>query len=223
MEETAKKELKASTANLSSFAGYTNRTEGQEQRGGVVGIVKYNEPHWLHDGVELPPDGEYIVTGVDRYVIKWPAEDRSLAPYRELIPDGQPFPDVERLNKEEPKENWIEASDGKKKGPWALERQVHMLNRALDKFTYVTSTTGGGICVDQLVDKVNAMQAYYGNPCINPVVKLTNTHMRSKYNPRGLQRPHMIPLRWVIFGDGGAMKPIEPPSAKDVTGDEIKF
>lgn|SRR5262249_52985601 len=215
------KDLKGSVAVRSDgFAGYNRAIEGKADRSGVAGIVKYNEPKWLHNGIELPADDEYIVTGIGRFVLKW-HPDKSLAPDREAIPDGKPFPDVDQLNAEEPRENWVTGPDGKPKGPWAIERQVSLLNRALDKFTYVTSTIGGGVCVDQLVDKVNSLREFYGNPNICAVVKLANTFMPTGYG--GQQRPHFVYQRAVTYGDGGEVRTIEPPTAKQVTGDEIQF
>jgi hypothetical protein len=204
------------------FAGYVRTVAGKEDRSGVNDIVKYNEPKWLHNGVELPPGDEYIVRGIGRYLLKWPpASDKGQAPYRETIPDGEPFPDVDKLNAEEPHENWTTDPNGNPKGPWATERQVDLLNRTLDKLTYVTSTTGGGICVDQLVDKVNSLREFYGNNNICAVVKLSNIFMPTRYG--GQQRPHFEYQRAVTYGDGGEVKTIEPPSAKGVTNDEIKY
>ena len=96
-----------------------------------------------------------------------------------------------------------------------------MLNRALDELTYVTSTDGGDIAVEELSKKVMSLRELHGNPNICVVVKLRNTFMSTGYG--GQQRPYFLYLRAVTFGDGGAVKPIEPPSAKDVTGDEIRF
>jgi len=39
----------------------------------------------------------------------------------------------------------------------------------------------------------------------------------------GQQRPHFEYQRAVTYGDGGEVKTIEPPSAKGVTNDEIKY
>jgi hypothetical protein len=202
------------------FAGYVRTVAGREDRGGVPGIVKYNEPKWLHNGIELPPNEEYIIRSIGRSLLKWPV-DKTQAPYREAIPDGEPFPDVDKLNKEEPHENWVKDPNGNEKGPWDIERQVELLNRTLDKFTYLTSTQGGATCVDQIVDKVNSLREFYGNNNICPVVKLSNTFMPTRYG--GQQRPHFEYQRAVSYGDGGEVKTIEPPSAKDVTGDEIKY
>jgi hypothetical protein len=214
------KELKGTTAVKSDgFAGFTRQTEGEEDRGGISNIVKYNEPKWLHNGIELPPDPEYIVKGVGRFELKW-HPDKSLAPERYVVPDGQPWPDLKTRNAETPREEWVE-SFGEKKGPWVKEYQVAMLNRALDELTYVTSTTGGEVAVEELVKKVNSLREFYGNPNICAVVKLSNTFMSTGYG--GLQRPYFLYQRAVTFGDGNEVKTIEPPSAKDVTGDEIKF
>src|SRR5262249_1080201 len=82
-------------------------------------------------------------------------------------------------------------------------------------------TIGGGVCVDQLVDKVNSLREFYGNPNICAVVKLANTFMPTGYG--GQQRPHFVYQRAVTYGDGGEVRTIEPPTAKQGPGDEIQF
>jgi hypothetical protein len=45
------------------------------------------------------------------------------------------------------------------KGPYAPEHQVYLINRAMDELTYVTSTTGGSIAVDELAKKTIGQEA----------------------------------------------------------------
>src|SRR5262245_17507709 len=111
------KELKSTVADLDSFAGYVSETEGEEDRSGIDNIVKYKEPKWFHNGVDLPPDDEYIDTGTDRFVIKW-HPDKSLAPDRIPVPDGEKFPDLKKRNEETAREELVLDVNGKTlKGP----------------------------------------------------------------------------------------------------------
>lgn len=237
------KKLNESVARLDGFAGYTGETEGEEERSGIDNLVKYKEPKWYLNGVELPPDDEYIVKGVGRFVLKW-HPDKSLAPDRYPVPDGEKFPNLKKRNQEEPEENWVEAPGGEMKGPWDPEHQVYLLNRTMDELTFVTSTTGGSIAVDQLVKKVNDLRNYHNDNSLCAVVKLSNTFMSTTYG--GLQRPHFVYQRGVRFGSGGSgdtapvqlpnkvtesldqfaaagAQTVEKPSAKETVKDEIMF
>jgi hypothetical protein len=243
MGEVVKK-LKESVARLDGFAGYTGKTEGEEGYSGIENLVKYKEPKWYLNGVELPADEEYIVKRVGRNVIKW-HPDKSLAPDRYPVPDGEKFPDLKERNKQTPQTEWVEAPGGQLKGPWAPEHEVVLLNRTYDELTYVTSTAGGSIAVKQLVKKVNDVRDYHNDNSLHLVVKLSNTFMPTRYD--GLQRPHFVFLRAVKYGAGGATtvqlpnrvaesldkfaanddaQTVEKPSAKDIgkdIGDEIIF
>lgn len=236
------KELKTTTANLDGFAGYTGETEGEEEYSGIDNLVKYKEPKWFLNGVELPPDDEYIVKGVARFVLKWP-RDKSLAPYREPVPDGEKFPDLKKRNAETPREEWVEGPGGEMKGPWAPEHQVYLLNRTYDELTFVTSTTGGSIAVGQLVKKMNDLRNLHKNNSLHMVVKLSNIFMHTRYRSNGMQRPHFVYQRCVTLGIDGAPAPVqlpnpvaksldqfaadaqtgEKPTAKETVGDEILF
>jgi hypothetical protein len=215
----------ASTQLISRFAGFTDQMEGETERSGVRGIVKYNEPMWLHLGVELPRDDEYIIHGVDRYAIMWHADDKHRAPDREFIPPGTKFPDLNERNKQTPREQWVTYPDGSPKPPWEKEYQVLMINAKYDRFTFVTATIGGGIAVRELVSKVEDMQSDCNNSFACPVVLLRHTHMNSQHNKKGLERPYFeFTGRWVIYGDGGALRPLPPrPSLAQVTGDKVPY
>jgi len=237
----AVKKLDETAARLDGFTGYTGEAEGEEERSGIDNLVKYKEPKWYLKGVELPLDAEYIVKGVGRFVIKW-HPDKSLAPDRYSVPDGEKFPDLDKRNEETPREEWVEAPGGEMKGPWAPEHQVYLLNRELDELTFVTSTVGGKVAVAQLVKKVKNLRDYHNDSSLCVVVKLSNTFMSTSYD--GLQRPHFVYQRCVRFGIGGTPAPVqlpnkitesldqfaaadvqtvEKPTAKEVTGDEIVF
>jgi hypothetical protein len=68
---------------------------------------------------------------------------------------------------------------------------------------------------------------------VYPVVTLSDTFMPTRFG--GRQRPHLEIKRWITFGDGTALsaaeprllpagtQEVKPPSAKEVTEDEIRF
>jgi hypothetical protein len=176
-----------------------------------------------------------------RFVIKWPP-DKSKAPTREPVPYGEKFPNLKERNENTPGEEWVLDVDGKTmKGPYAPEHQVYLINRTMDELTFVTSTIGGSIAVDELNKKTRNLHAYYNDNSLRLVVKLSNIFMPTGYG--GLQRPHFVYLRAVKFGGGGAIvqlpnpladsldqfaagddpQAVKKPTAKEITGDEIMF
>jgi hypothetical protein len=67
-----------------------------------------------------------------------------------------------------------------------------------------------------------------GSVC--PVITLTDTHMNTRFG--GRQRPHFDVKRWVNFGGEGGAQPVlppstghtvEPPTAKEATGDSVPY
>jgi hypothetical protein len=235
------KETNRTAVDLDGFAGYTREIEGEEEFSGIANLVKYKAPQWMLNSVALPPDGEYIVKGIGRFVIKW-HRDKSLAPTREPVPDGKKFPNLKELNAKTPQDEWVFDVDGKTlKGPYAPEHQVYLINRAMDELTYVTSTTGGSIAVDELAKKTRNLHAYYNDNSLRLMVKLSHTFMPTGYG--GLERPHFVYVRAVRFGSGDApvqlpnpvttsleqfaadddVQTVKKPTAKEVTGDEIPF
>jgi hypothetical protein len=100
--------------------------------------------------------------------------------------------------------------------------------------------------VRELVAQTKLMRSYKGEH-IYPLVELSHTFMPTNYG--GRERPNLVVKGWVRFGEGGnlvlpapnkptltgsatataatsnplGMQNVEPLTAKEVTGDEIKF
>jgi hypothetical protein len=194
--------------DLDGFEGYKDRTEGDNQPqagGGVIqgAVVKFtNEATWVtRDGEELDPNLELLVVNVGRVVQKWwdqqPVETIVLAP-------GQKFPDLQKLNEQTPRNEWIKGPDGILRGPWQAQHIVYFLNpQTMDRYSFPTGTTGGAICVRDLVDKTNWMRRYRGAH-VYPVVTLSDVFMNTRFG--GRQRPHFLIKRFVNMG--GEEKPL---------------
>jgi hypothetical protein len=207
--------------------------EGDEQRVIQGAIVKFtNEATWTtKDEEDLPADQELIATGICRVLQKWidhlPEETRVLAPGENV--------DLEALNEAVPKDQWVEGPDGKPRGPFQCQYLLYLLDpKTMDKYTYATGTTGGGMAVRDLRDKVKWMRAMRGQN-VFAVVTLSDKHMKTKFG--GRQRPHFVVVRWIALGGdnanatalpatgaggGGAvvLREIEAPSLAEETGEE---
>lgn len=170
-----------------------------------------NEGTWVNDDEEeIPPTREVVVVDIARVLQKWidqaPVRDatRFLAPGEKV--------DVEQLNEACPKSEWSKDLNDKARGPWQLQNVCYLVDAGtMQRFTYPTGTTGGGIAISDLKDAVKLMRRFKG-PGIYPVVSLGTKHMNTKFG--GRQRPHFVIKRWISFGPEGtaALPPASPPS-----------
>jgi hypothetical protein len=223
---------------LDGFDGFEDGVEGDGQQDRVIqgSLVKFtNEAEWMNGEEALPPDRELVVVNVGRVVQKWkdqlPVETIVLEP-------GQKFPDLKKLNAEVPESEWEEGPDGKPRGPWQAQYLVYLIDlKTMDRFTYATGTVGGGIAVRDLVDRTELTRKFRRGMRVYPVVRLSDVFWPTRYG--GRQRPHFIVERYITLdGDGGALPApdlpklespptapteVKPPSAKEVTDDEIKW
>src|SRR6516165_7002347 len=106
--------VKKEPTNIDNFAGWEDGIEGDDrpQGAGIIQgtLIKFtNEATWVTRDGELPADLELVAVDVKRVVQKWqdqqPVETIILEPH-------QKFPDIEKMNEETPKEEWVEGPDG---------------------------------------------------------------------------------------------------------------
>src|SRR6516225_6431995 len=204
----------ASSSVIDNFAGWDDGIEGDDvpvSAGLIQGtLIKFtNDARWVtREGEELPAGLELAAVDVLRVVQKWkdqlPVETIILEPY-------QKFPDIEKMNEETPREEWVERF-GKMCGPWQGQHILYLLNpKTMDKYTYPTGTTGGHIAIRELRDKIVWMRRYRGSN-VYPVVTLSDTFFPTGYG--GRQRPHFVIERWVRFGgEGGDVEALPAPTS----------
>jgi hypothetical protein len=199
---------------LDGFSGFVTEVEGDDrpQSGSVIQgrILKFTNPGciWVtsDDERKLPDALELIPIDIVRIVQKWidqmPVETI-------IVPPGEKFPDIKAMNEEAPKSEWREYN-GEMVGPWQMLYLVYLLNaHTLDKFTYPTSTIGGGIACRELADKVAWMRKHRG-PNVNAVVKLADVFWKTSFG--GRQRPHFQIVRWIGSDSDKALPASQPPS-----------
>jgi hypothetical protein len=205
--------VKKNPASLDGFAGWDEGVEGDDrpEGAGVIqgSLVKFtNEAEWTtRDGNTLATSLELVAVDVGRVVQKWqdqqPVETIILEPH-------QKFPDIEKMNEETPKEEWVEGPDGQLRGPWQGQHILYLLDpQTMDKYTFPTGTTGGRIAVRDLRDKIMWMRRMRG-PNVYPVVVLADTFFPTRFG--GRQRPHFKIMRWVrLGGEGETVEALPPP------------
>jgi hypothetical protein len=230
---------------LDGFGGFTEAVEGGGQPASGVSLnglkLKYLDPIWT-DPDEQEVKGPFVVHDVQRKVQKWLDDTRPVETI--VLTPGQPWPDIEKMNNACPRTEWREKFN-KLQGPWAGEHVVLFFDdKTMVRYWWPSpiTTIGSAICVRELVAQTKLMRSYKGEH-IYPLVELSHTFMPTKYD--GRERPNLVVKNWVRFGEGGSlvlpapnqpvltgsamasnplkMQAVEKLTAKEVTGDEIRF
>jgi hypothetical protein len=119
------------------------------------------------------------------------------------------------MNDALPKSEWNKGPNDKPQGPWQNEYVVYLLNlKTMDRFSYPTSTTGGGIAVRDLRDKTMWVRKVR-RAHLYPVVTLSDVFMKTRFG--GRQRPHFEIKSWIDLG-GGDEKALPAPSTAPTSG-----
>jgi hypothetical protein len=244
-------EIKKVSPELDGFAGFSDQVEGEDtQSGSGVSLLgtklKYLAPTWT-DPDEQEITGPLVVHDIQRKVQKWLDDTRPTETL--VLAAGEPWPDIAAMNAECPQSEWREKF-GKLQGPWQGEHVVLFFDpETMMRFWWPspTATIGSAICVRELVAQTKLVRSYRGAH-VYPLVELSHTFMSTNYGDR--ERPSLIVKSWVSFGGGDkslpvtqapaltkpeaaqapstqppqsgmGMRTVDPPSAKEVTGDEI--
>jgi hypothetical protein len=242
-DDEVKRENLPTTADvcIDGFDGYEDTTEGAEEQtsGRVLVGDKFlfsAEAKWVGpDGEELPRGLELMAADILRLVNYWGKDGKPVEEHTRILAPGEKFPDVSSLNDAVAKSEWREWQ-GTLRGPWACQHIVRFLDLAtMTKYWWPspTTTVGSARCVSELADQVKWMRRYRGQ-LVYAVVTLSDTFMPTRFG--GRQRPDLPVKRWITFGDGGNALPatdqpllpgggqeVKPPSAKEATGDEVRF
>lgn len=187
---------------------------------GTIRLNFTNDAKWIEAvSKELVPPGlMLLVIDEARVVIRF----KDKKPEQRVLAPGEKFPDLKALNDAVPKSEWRTDLNGNLVGPWQAQHVLFFLDeKTLDRYSWPTSTTGGTICVEQIVDKVRWMRRYRGERVV-PVVQLADTFMKTRYGGAsgGRQRPHLIIKRWIRLGGGPELRapapvPDKPPPLTD--------
>jgi hypothetical protein len=224
---------KRSEREIDGFDGHTVECEGAK---GIVsssvivgGLLRFgtDAPYWSCNDEAFPSERELAAVNVLRVVTKWVDEVK----VEEIIlQPNQRFPDLEKLNAEAPKSEWVERF-GKMQGPWQGQQLVYFLDpHSMDRFTWPAriTTIGASRAVGDLVVAVKTMRRLRDGQHVIPIVRLSDVHMPTAYG--GRQRPDLKIVRWVTFGaetkalpadNGVTLQPVQEPTLTEEMGDEI--
>ena len=206
-------ELKTNVTQVDGF------DDGGATEGDFVRVIQgekwsfSNEGTWVNaDGELISPDREVVVVKLDRVLQKW-VDQMPVKGCTRFLTSAEKV-DVEQLNETCPKSEWSEDLNGKPRGPWQIQNLAYMVDlQSMQKFTYPTSTVGGGICFGDLKDAVKMMRQFRG-PGVYPVVSVGTKPMKTRFSVRPRPRPHFVIKRWISFGPDGtaALPSASPPS-----------
>jgi len=187
-------------------------------------LIKCVDGHWTdRDKRAIPPSTRLLALATHTLLQLWhdnqPTETILKKP-------GQPLPDVDALNAKIPQAQWEDGLNGKPRPPWQMLDGTNA-----ERLTFINSTLGARIAVENLKDKVKWMRAMRGAD-VFPLVELSSAPMKTK---RGTKtRPEFRVVEWRQLGNGDAGpaaqrppttvaigKPVAPVSSREALDDEI--
>jgi len=239
--------------DLDGFNDFTNEVEGEEERaaGRVIqgDKIKFIDPRWVDQAGKDITGKLLTAIGVRNVVNKWghdnmPLETRILAP-------GEKFPNFDELNKECPKSEWRQRF-GEEQGPWCGQHVVYFIDELYNKYSWPspTTTVGSSICVREFVAQIAMVRKFKGED-VYAVTELGHVDFPTGYGLK--QRPDLLKIKnWIRLRPDQAGDPlpapddkpaidvtptpaspapgapavaerVTPPTAKEVTEDEIPF
>jgi hypothetical protein len=214
-------EKSKTTQMLDNFADFDTSVEGDDDRtlggGMLVGTrLKFgNDAKW-----RTHPDGDdcsgrvLVASNIRRLEIKWGLVPNSPPIDHRELKSGEKFRNMKELNEACPKEEWRE-SFGKMVGPWQIQHVLELCDlSSMEKFSWPTSTIGGSVAIEQLVDRILMKRQFFKRVDIWPLVRLSNRFMRTKW--QGRERPHLEIIEWYWPNKGESDKieaaPTQPKS-----------
>jgi hypothetical protein len=222
--------MSANDTNLPVVGGFHDDDDDRDNKRLIIGTkLKCTDGQWsASDGSELKPETNYLVRGTLTAAQLWKAN----TPVETTIKEpGKPFPDVDELNKEIPRDTWEKGLDGKPREPWQITRVVYLIRIPDGKlFTYLNSTFGAKLAVGALRDQVNVMRDLRGADVV-PIVKLRSAPFKTKFGQK--IRPDFVVVEYrEIAGSRQAAslleakgveigKPVKPVSIEEELNDSI--
>src|SRR5262245_463687 len=232
------------------FSGYTNEIEGDttdERPNSLIQgqRIKFGKDNkWTVNGVTMAKDFQALAVKTLRAVLKW-GQDKKLPPSAKVLTPNEKWPDINALNKQAPKSEWITGPDGKPCGPYQKQSVLYLMGMtpAMERYTYASTANSGHVAIEQLASTIAWRRQAVRKP-VHAVVAFSDTLWSKKW---GMQRAYFVPMRWVELNFGGAaadtvktieetaaspastvdeqlgLKPVAEPTAKEVTGDEIIY
>jgi hypothetical protein len=114
-------------------------------------------------------------------------------PVETVLPENGMLPDVDELNAQIPRERWEPGLNGEPRAPWQVQYAAYLLDPLGGIFTYINSTYGAQMAVEQLEEKTQRVRALRGAAVV-PLVELAIKVMPTKFGDK--PRPDFKVLDW---------------------------
>ena len=194
-----------------------NDTDGADERVIQGTMIKCVDGHWTdRDKQPIPAGTRLLALATHTLLQRW-QDDRPI----DTIPKkpGQPLPDVDKLNEKIPQKEWETGLDGKPRPPWQKQWLVYLLDgTSAERFTFINSTFGARIAVDNLKDQVKWMRAMRGAH-VFPLVELSSAPMKTDWGTKS--RPAFRVVEWRQLGNGEGGPAVLEPAAVPAIGKPV--
>jgi hypothetical protein len=170
-------------------------------------LMKFNNGTFIvpREGETIDSKREFVVFGLTKLLQKFVGEKLISS---EVIPPRGNFPDIEKLNKNAPPEEWGVDPGGKAVGPYKGTLVLKLLD-GLNPYVFVTQTKGGKMAFAELTNKIKLLRRLKGND-MTVVVTCESIRFRSDYNIHGVPRPHFNVVKYVQLAGGDDTPEPEP-------------
>jgi hypothetical protein len=212
------------------------------------GKIKFDDPNWYLDG-QVITGRSLTIIAMRKIVNKWTADGTPLE--TQILLPSDPFPDFKALNKACPENEWFEKF-GEWVGPYQGQRAFYFIDADYNRYTWASpvDTIGSTICFRETMDQIELVRRHRGADAY-PVSELGHTDFKTKVGLK--QRPYLLKIQWVRLnpsridplpaadaapvaeiasqdssattanGTPADAQPVTTPTAKEVTGDEIRY
>jgi hypothetical protein len=158
---------------MSSDQNVPTAYEGGDDGSLVKGVIaKCNDGAWTdRDGQPLPE--KLIAMATTRALQLW----KDQKPVQTIKQIDGPLPGVDKLNETIPRDQWELGLDKQPRAPWVKQYVCYLVDpRDGSTYTYLNSTTGCRICIQNLEERIKMMRALRGANVV-PVVRLDKKPM----------------------------------------------
>jgi hypothetical protein len=159
-------------------------------------ILRWNETNGWTDRDGLRPPELLLALAISEALQCW----KGKRPVETIT--AKRLPDIDTLNAAVPKAEWEFDLTGQPKPPWVHQMIVYLVDpEGGGFFTYLNSTIGAHIAVEELREKVITVRALRGAHVV-PVVRLSHRPMKTKFGMK--HRPEFEIAGW-RGGPGNAL------------------
>jgi hypothetical protein len=242
MSNEVMKKIAMPLDSIDDYDATIERRDGDSGIGGAGGFLPAGErivfsraEDW-RDQYDVSLTGKRVIHhDTIRIVTRWGLDNKPVDTPRILGP-GEPFPDVDMINENIDKSEWLPAFDGTPhaRGPVQNQHVMTFIDpTSMIKYVWPSpvSTIGSSICVRELTESVQRMRQFRGER-VYATVEFGKCPFRTRYGER--QRPTLRICGWVRPTADHGLVPVDTktlpglqrvaePSVREEMKDEVPW